>query len=177
MHPHPHTTGNTGSKRSVLVIADHLHRYQSANMGTFQTVELIETFINYHENIKKCVCIIYDPHSSTRGSLVLKAIRLKDSFIALHKAQKMTFKDLREADLAWKDVFVELPIRVHNSSLVQAVVADLMPSNVCTQVSNRRVCTRPQCTRSMDVHDWCLHMSREVYKQRRMPHSIQCRMP
>lgn len=108
-------------------------------MGTFQTVELIETFINYHENIKKCVCIIYDPHASTRGSLVLKAIRLKDSFIELHKAQKLTFKDLREANIAWKDVFVELPIRVHNSSLVQAVVADIMPANTCTQV-RRRAC-------------------------------------
>lgn len=41
--------------------APHLLRYQSTNMGTFQTIDLIETFVNYHESIKKCVCIVYDP--------------------------------------------------------------------------------------------------------------------
>ena len=81
-------------------------------MGTFQTVELIETFVNYHENIKKCVCLIYDPQRSARGSIALKAIRLKDAFIELFKEQKMTGKDMREANIAWKDVFQEIPIKV-----------------------------------------------------------------
>jgi translation initiation factor 3 subunit H len=108
-------------------------RYQSANLGTFQTAELIETFINYHENIKKCVCLIYDPQRTARGSLAMKAVRLKDSFIQLSKEQKLTMKDLREADLSWRDVFVELPIKVRNSNLIQAMVADLMPSTTATQ--------------------------------------------
>ena len=38
-----------------------LHRYQSTPLGTFQSMDLIETFVNYHENIRKCVCIVYDP--------------------------------------------------------------------------------------------------------------------
>lgn len=42
-------------------------------------MDLIETFVNYHENIKKCVCIVYDPQRSARGGLALKAIRLKDN--------------------------------------------------------------------------------------------------
>jgi translation initiation factor 3 subunit H len=44
-----------------------ISRYQSATLGTFQTAELIETFMNYHENIRKCVCLIYDPHVSLTG--------------------------------------------------------------------------------------------------------------
>lgn len=87
-------------------------RYQSATMGTFQTAELIETFVNYHENIKKCVCIIYDPQRSARGTLALRAIRLKDSFIELYKQDKVAAKDLREANISWKDVFVDIPIKV-----------------------------------------------------------------
>ena len=87
-------------------------RYQSTTFGTFQTLDLIETFVNYYENIKKCVCIVYDPQRSSRGSLALKAIRLKESFIPLFKEQKLTAKDLRDANIAWKDVFQEIPIKV-----------------------------------------------------------------
>jgi hypothetical protein len=55
-----------------------------------QTQEMIETFISYHDSIKKCVCIVYDPHRQQRGQVGLRAIRLKDSFIELFKEQKLT---------------------------------------------------------------------------------------
>ena len=42
-------------------------------MGSFQTVELIETFINYQESIKRCITIIYDPQRSALGGLAIKA--------------------------------------------------------------------------------------------------------
>lgn len=57
------------------------HRYQSTVLGSYQTIELIETFVNYAESIKRCVCIVYDPQTSARGTLTLKAITLKDNFI------------------------------------------------------------------------------------------------
>lgn len=44
-------------------------RYQSTMMGAFQTMELIETFINYQESIKRCICIIYDPQRTKTGGL------------------------------------------------------------------------------------------------------------
>ena len=37
--------------------------------------------MNYAESIKRCVCIIYDPQTSARGTLTLKAITLKENFI------------------------------------------------------------------------------------------------
>lgn len=46
-----------------------IFRYQSTVMGSFQTLELIETFINYQESIKRCICIIYDPQRTKTGSL------------------------------------------------------------------------------------------------------------
>lgn len=38
-------------------------------MGSYHTMELIETFINYQESIKKCICIIYDPQRTKTGGL------------------------------------------------------------------------------------------------------------
>lgn len=118
--------------REVNVDNNTVGWYQSATMGTFQTAELIETFVNYHENIKKCVCIIYDPQRSARGTLALRAIRLKDSFIELYKQDKVAAKDLREANISWKDVFVDIPIKVTSSTLTQALIAELQPDNVST---------------------------------------------
>lgn len=115
--------------REVNVDNNTVGWYQSATLGSFQTVELIETFVNYHENIKKCVCLIYDPQRSARGGLALKAVRLKDNFIELFKEQKLTGKDFREANIAWKDVFQEIPIKINNSPLIQALVSQLEPDH------------------------------------------------
>lgn len=103
--------------------------YQSASpSGGYQTAELIETFVSYHESIKKCVCLVYDPRRSARGALALKAVRLSDKFIQRFKEHKLAGKDLREAGVGWRDVFVEIPVKVHSPSLAQALVADLDPA-------------------------------------------------
>ena len=49
---------------------------------------------------------------SSRGGLALKAIRLQETFIPLFKEGRLTAKDLRDANIAWKDVFQEIPIKV-----------------------------------------------------------------
>jgi translation initiation factor 3 subunit H len=102
-------------------------------LGSYQTVELIETFVNYHENIKKCVCIVYDPQRSSRGTLGLKAIRLRDSFIEKFKEQKLTAKELREANISWGEIFQEVPIKIHNPTLIQACIAEYEPDTVAQQ--------------------------------------------
>ena len=65
----------------AMTAVSPLGRYQSTVLGSFQTVELIETFVNYAESIKRCVCLVYDPQKSATGSLALKAIKLRDSFL------------------------------------------------------------------------------------------------
>ena len=77
------------------------HRYQSTVMGSYQTIELIETFVNYAESIKRCICIVYDPQRSGTGTLALKAIKLRESFI---KARQF-FQILRDcASVAFLNV-------------------------------------------------------------------------
>eukprot|EP00775_Hariotina_reticulata_P013473 gene13473-13599_t len=125
--------------REVNVDNNTVGWYQSSVLGSYQTQEMIETFISYHDSIKKCVCVVYDPQKSARGQVALKAIRLKDSFIELFKEQKLTGKELREAGVSWHDVFVEVGIKVHNSSLAQALIADLNPVSGATAADLERL--------------------------------------
>lgn len=75
--------------REVNVDNNTVGWYQSSSFGAYQTTEMIETFVSYHESIKKCVCLVYDPQRSGRGQLALKAVRLKDQFIEHFKEQKL----------------------------------------------------------------------------------------
>ncbi|KAF8058059.1 TIF3H1 [Scenedesmus sp. PABB004] len=118
--------------REVNVDNNTVGWYQSSVLGSYQTQEMIETFISYHDSIKKCVCIVYDPQRAARGAVALRAVRLKDAFIQLYKDQKLAGKDLREAGVGWRDVFVEVPIKIHNSSLAQALIADIAPPSGAT---------------------------------------------
>ena len=56
-------------------------RYQSTVLGSFQTIELIDTFVNYAESIKQCICLVYDPQQYASGGLALRAIKLRDRFM------------------------------------------------------------------------------------------------
>ncbi|MBA0566945.1 hypothetical protein Golob_011717 [Gossypium lobatum] len=79
------------NNRTVYMISESLLlQYQSTILGSYQTVELIETFMNYQENIRRCVCIIYDPSRSNQGVLALKALKLSDSFMELYRANNFT---------------------------------------------------------------------------------------
>jgi translation initiation factor 3 subunit H len=102
-------------------------------MGSFQTVELIETFLNYQENIKRCVCIIYDPLRSAQGILALKALRLTDSFMELYRTQNFTGEKLREKNMSWTSIFEEIPVKISNSSLVSSVMTELETDAPATQ--------------------------------------------
>ncbi|VAH47141.1 unnamed protein product [Triticum turgidum subsp. durum] len=76
--------------REVNVDNNTVGWYQSCLLGSFQTVELIETFMNYQENIRRCVCIVYDPSRSSQGVLALKALKLTDSFMDLYRNNGLT---------------------------------------------------------------------------------------
>ena len=71
--------------REINVDNNTVGWYQSTYLGSFYTEELIETFMNYQDNIKRCVCIVYDPMRSLQGTFALKALRLTDSFMDIYK--------------------------------------------------------------------------------------------
>jgi translation initiation factor 3 subunit H len=125
--------------REVNVDNNTVGWYQSTLLGSYQTVELIETFMNYQENIRRCVCIIYDPSRADQGVLALKALKLSDSFMELYRSNNFTGEKLREKNLSWKDIFVEIPIKVSNSALISAFMTELEPETPVTQCDYDRL--------------------------------------
>ncbi|KAL8101437.1 hypothetical protein AgCh_033363 [Apium graveolens] len=144
--------------REVNVDNNTVGWYQSTLLGSFQTVELIETFMNYQENIKRCVCIIYDPSKSNQGVLALKALKLSDSFMELYRNNNFTGEKLREKNLSWVDIFEEIPIKVSNSALISAFMTELEAETPVTQCDYDRLqlSTNPLMERNVEFLIECM---------------------
>ncbi|KAK4749095.1 hypothetical protein SAY87_026544 [Trapa incisa] len=144
--------------REVNVDNNTVGWYQSTFLGSYQTVELIETFMNYQENIRRCVCIIYDPSSSNQGVLALKALKLSDSFMDLYKNNNFTGEKLRAKNMSWVDIFEEIPIKVSNSALISAFMAELEGDSPVTQCDYDRLqlSSGPFVERNMDFLIKCM---------------------
>ncbi|XP_042456527.1 eukaryotic translation initiation factor 3 subunit H-like [Zingiber officinale] len=144
--------------REVNVDNNTVGWYQSTLMGSFQTVELIETFMNYQENIRRCVCIVYDPSRSAQGVLALKALKLTDSFMDLYRNNNFTGEKLREKNLSWVDIFEEIPIKVSNSALASAFMTELEPELPVKQCDYDRLklSTAPYMERNLEFLIDCM---------------------
>jgi len=94
-------------------------------MDSFLNKFTIGTQYKYQERIRKCVVIIYDPLKTSQGILALRALRLTQSFMNLYKSQNFTKDSITKANLSFTDVFEEIPITVHNQSLVEAFLFDI----------------------------------------------------
>merc|ERR1711934_1030446 len=107
--------------REVNVDNNTVGWYQSTFVGSHQTLEIVETFMSYQESIKRCVCVVYDPQGAAQGAFGLKVLKLKEKFLQLFKEGKCNATTLNQEGVTSKDIFVELPITVNNSSLVSAM--------------------------------------------------------
>ncbi|KAL7124328.1 hypothetical protein ABFS83_14G041100 [Erythranthe nasuta] len=144
--------------REVNVDNNTVGWYQSTLFGSFQTVELIETFMNYQENIRRCVCIIYDPSRANQGVLALKALKLSDSFMELYRTNNFTGEKLREKNLSWVDIFEEIPIKVSNSALISAFMTELEADTPVRQCDYERLqlSTSPFLERNVEFLIECM---------------------
>ncbi|CAI5465366.1 unnamed protein product [Closterium sp. Yama58-4] len=114
--------------REVNVDNNTVGWYQSTTLGSFQTADMIETFASYRENIKRCVCLVYDPdRAAARGTVALKALTLKAPFLEMFKAGALTGDKLRESETSWAGIFEEIPVKMANSTLVSTLIATLHP--------------------------------------------------
>ncbi len=110
--------------------------YQSSVSGSYQVLEIIDQFINSLESLDRCVCLIYDVTSSMTGTLGIKGIRLADSFVQAYNESsgQLTVEKIKAKGITWQDVFVEIPVKIHNSALAVAVAHEIMggASSDCT---------------------------------------------
>jgi len=112
--------------REVNVDNNTVGWYSSTYMGSFINEGSIETQYNYQDKInKKCVMLVYDPLKTAQGVLSLKAYRLTVAFMDLFKTSSFTKESLSKTKLSYNDIFEEIPVKIHNSSLITAFIAEL----------------------------------------------------
>lgn len=139
-------------------------------MGSYHTEQLVDTFMSYAENIKRCVCIVYDPQRSQHGALALKALRLSDAFHDLYKSvDNLTTDKVQEKGLVWSDIFVEIPIQISNSTLSSSLMQCMAPaSDEITQqdVDRLSLSTYPFLEKNMEFLVDCMEdLHREAVRQ------------
>lgn len=117
-------------RRLRRVNVDHFHVgwYQSADVGNFLSMTLLESQFSYQTSIEESVVVVYDTQKSARGFLTLKAYRLTPqaiSMIDLYKEEKLTPDALRQLKIGFEKLFVEIPIHVRNSALSNIMMSEL----------------------------------------------------
>jgi translation initiation factor 3 subunit H len=99
--------------------------YQSALLGTWCNRDTIEDQFKYQTEIPNSVVVVYDPSSTTRGRLALKAYRLTGEFMELFASGDFSHTGFSKRKLDSTKIFEEIPIKVHNSHLVHGFLYEL----------------------------------------------------
>nr|CAD7455822.1 unnamed protein product [Timema tahoe] len=118
-------------RRLRRVNVDHFHVgwYQSADVGNFLSLPLLESQYHYQTSIEESVVVIYDTQKSARGFLTLKAYRLTPQAIAMYKENEFTPEALPYRNLifqvGYESLFIEVPIVIKNSQLTNILLSEL----------------------------------------------------
>ncbi|XP_063988129.1 eukaryotic translation initiation factor 3 subunit H [Diachasmimorpha longicaudata] len=114
-------------RRLRRVNVDHFHVgwYQSADVGNFLSVSLLESQYHYQTSIEESVVVIYDTAKSGRGFLTIKAYRLTPQAIQMYKEGEFTPEALRTLKIGYENLFIEIPIVVRNSNLTNIMISEL----------------------------------------------------
>ncbi|XP_012540500.2 LOW QUALITY PROTEIN: eukaryotic translation initiation factor 3 subunit H [Monomorium pharaonis] len=114
-------------RRLRWVNVDHFHVgwYQSADVGNFLNLSLLESQYHYQTSIEESVVLIYDTAKSARGFLTLKAYRLTPQAIQMYKENEFTPEALRTLKIGYESLFVEIPVVIKNSNLTNIMMSEL----------------------------------------------------
>lgn len=117
--------------REVNVDANNVGWYTSANMGNFVNMNVIENQFFYQKEMnERTVALVHDVSRSSQGSLSLRAFRLSPKFMTAFKENKFTSEELQKSGLRYQDIFVELPVEIHNSHLITSFIHQLQTPNI-----------------------------------------------
>ncbi|PGH15585.1 eukaryotic translation initiation factor 3 subunit H [Helicocarpus griseus UAMH5409] len=112
--------------REVNIDANNVGWYTSANMGNFVNLNVIENQYYYQKELnERTVALVHDISRSYQGALALRAFRLSPQFMTAFKENKFTSEQLQKSNLRYQDIFVELPVQIHNSHLLTSYLHQL----------------------------------------------------
>jgi translation initiation factor 3 subunit H len=134
--------------KEVNVDANNVGWYTSATMGNFINLNFVENQYHYQRDNDKTVALIYDASRSSQGALSLRAFKLSTTFMAAYKEGKFTtdrfelnppslvsrcgmltrlIYSLTKSKMTYSDVIVELPVKVHNTHLLNSFLYQIAP--------------------------------------------------
>mmetsp|Transcript_81566 Transcript_81566/g.243195 ORF Transcript_81566/g.243195 Transcript_81566/m.243195 type:complete len:356 (-) Transcript_81566:173-1240(-) len=109
--------------REVNVDSNTVGWYQTTHLGQFYSSTVIETQHLYQTEIPRSVLVVYDSLQSAIGKPSFKALQLTPTFM---KAYSSSSEAGRQAlsDFPSSEMFMELPITVSSSAIVEAFLVD-----------------------------------------------------
>lgn len=101
--------------------------YQStgSQMGSFMSMQWIETQFNYQNSLKNIVCLVYDPVRTDEGTLSIHAYRFTKEFMDVMRKGDFTSRGFSLDNVMSSGVIEEVPVTLHNSSLINAALVEL----------------------------------------------------
>jgi len=134
--------------------------YQSMFLGTYNNLSVIENQLQYQENLSdNTVVILYDPIQTANGSLTIKAFRLSEAFIQIYRGGGNEF-------IAPQNILVELPLKIRNPGLINALMYDLESSKTLNCDFDRLdLSTNPYLEKNLEyLCDWVDDLAAEQQK-------------
>ena len=112
--------------REVNVDANNVGWYTSTSMGNFINASMVENQYSYQKELnERTVALVHDVSRSVQGSLSLRAFRLSPVFMTAYKEGKFNTESLQKSGLRYQDIFIELPVTIHNSHLLTSLLHQL----------------------------------------------------
>jgi len=160
--------------REVNVDNNAVGWYQSTYLGSYLGQSMVESQFNYQVNLPKSVVIIYDPLRSNHGTMSLRAFRLSRKVMELYKEKKFTFESLQQSGLTRANIFEEIPIIVHNSLLVNALMLQLEDSYTPSTFDHLELTNDPFLEKNLEFMLECVEdIGQEQYKYQQYQKQVQ----
>jgi translation initiation factor 3 subunit H len=111
--------------------------YTSTYLGSYFLKDTIEHQADFQAAVPNAVMLVYDNVHTATGNLSIKAVRLTKEFMESWKATGGSGRMSADAfaRLVPSAVFEELPVRLHNPHLVNALVLDIADSRSLARAS------------------------------------------
>lgn len=110
--------------RTVNADSSSVGWYTTSILGSY-LASAIENQFTYQNDVKKAVLIVYDPLRTEQGNLCLRAFRLTEPFMQVYREKGFTLDALVHSNLSFLDIYEELPVTIHASSLAKAFLLEI----------------------------------------------------
>lgn len=124
-------------------------------MGSFLSPQWLDTQFSYQQSLRNIVCLIYDPVRTEEGTLSLKAVRLTENFMKVYRRGDFSSLGFNRENVMSNDIVEEVPISLHNSSVINAAMVDLEYGDEFTgennvELSRLSISDKPVLEQSME---------------------------